>query len=363
MFNLSSRRKRTGLRPLSCAAALLGLLAAASPALAADAYLEAYMVKYDAEAGEANKTTITGSASPTENTATHVFISDWAPITAHWPFLHGAGCEELPDRRVSCVLEDDFIEVSLGDRNDHLDMQHTSAEVRTSVSGGPGDDGLWGGPASDLLSGSDGADTLKGRGGPDLLSGDGGVDTADYSERSAPVTVTLPEPPPPTAPYTGPITVEQSSIFDGPSRPEWPVPAGDDGEAGEGDDIQPNVENVYGGAGGDDLIGSAANNRITGLWGDDYIEGNAGNDTLLGRAGADALLGGAGDDRFYTEDGEKDWINCGPGRDRVVERDPFDYFGDFAVNRQRGALVVIEDPASGFVMAGGGCEFDWPDGS
>ena len=70
------------------------------------------------------------------------------------------------------------------------------------------------------------------------------------------------------------------------------MPAGDDGEAGEGDDIQPDVENVYGGAGGDHLIGSAANNRITGLWGDDYIEGNAGNDTLLGRAGADALLGG-----------------------------------------------------------------------
>lgn len=358
MFTMFRRRTRTGLRALSCAAALLGLLAAARPALASDAYLAPYLVKYDAADEEANQTTITGSGSPTENTGTHIFISDRTTITAHWPLSHGAGCQELPDKRVSCVLEDDFIEVSLADRNDSFDMQHTSPEVRASVSGGPGNDGLRGGPASDLLFGSDGADTLKGRGGPDLLSGHGGTDTADYSERSGPVTVTLPEP---TAPFTGPIVTGASSIFDPAPRPEWPVPAGDDGEAGEGDDVQADVENIWGGAGGDDLIGSSAGNRITGIWGDDYIDGNAGNDILLGRAGADALRGGAGNDVIDALDGEKDWIECGPGYDRVWA-DPFDYVGDFAVGRSRDALTVIEGPPSGqFVEAGGGCEDFDPD--
>lgn len=259
---------------------------------------------------------------------------------------------------MSCVLEDNFVEVALKDRNDRFSMDHTSTQVRTRVWGGAGDDGLRGGPASDLLFGSDGDDTLTGRGGPDLLSGNSGVDTADYSERNNPVNVTLPESPPPTPPSTDPIVGETSIL---PERPVWPVPAGDDGEASEGDDIQADVENVSGGAGGDDLFGSSADNRISGIWGDDYVEGNGGNDTLLGRAGADALRGGAGDDRINALDGEKDWIDCGPGAD-VVWADPFDYLGDFAVGRKRGALMVIEGPLSNqIVEAGGGCERFDPD--
>ena len=210
MFTMFRRRTRTGLRALSCAAALLGLLAAARPALASDAYLAPYLVKYDAATRRRTRPP-SRAVGANENTGTHIFISDRTTITAHWPLSHGAGCQELPDKRVSCVLEDDFIEVSLADRNDSFDMQHTSPEVRASVSGGPGNDGLRGGPASDLLFGSDGADTLKGRGGPDLLSGNGGTDTVDYSERSGRVTVTLPEP---TAPFTGPIVTGASSIFD-----------------------------------------------------------------------------------------------------------------------------------------------------
>ena len=159
---------------MRCSAlALIRLPAAAQPALAANAYLEPYKVMYDAEPNETNRTTITGSSSPTENTSTHIFISDWAPITAHWPPPTARAARGSPTTGVSCVLEDDFIEVSLGDRNDSFDMQHTSAEVRTTVQGGPGDDGLQGGPASDLLFGSAGADTLRGRGGPGGLSGDG----------------------------------------------------------------------------------------------------------------------------------------------------------------------------------------------
>ena len=351
---------------VGCAVALAGSVAAASPAIASNAYLEPYKVKYDAETGESNETTITGSGEPTEDTATQLYISDsGANITPHWPWLHAGGCEELPepDRRVACTLEDNFVEVRLGDLDDRFSMQHTSDAVHATVSGETGNDWLTGGPASDMLLGSSGADTLRGRGGADRLSGgDGTFDTVDYSDRTKAVRVTLPEPAPPTP--IGPIVTGVSSIFDGPPRPVWPTIAGDDGESGERDDVLADVENVNGGYGGDDLIGSSAANRLTGLAGDDYLEGNGGNDSLLGRAGVDALRGGPGDDHFYTLDGEVDWIDCGPGADVVVQADPFDYTGDFAVARRRGALDLtkVEPPAGLFTVdTSGGCERINPD--
>ena len=72
-----------------------------------------------------------------------------------------------------------------------------------------------------------------------MLFGGPGTDTADYSDRRDGVRVTLPEPPPATP-----------SI----SQPPWPAVAGNEGRPGEGDDIQADVENVWGGDGGDDLL-------------------------------------------------------------------------------------------------------------
>jgi len=60
---------------------------------------------------------------------------------------------------------------------------------------------------------------------------------------------------------------------------------------------------------GDRLIGTAAGERIYGRGGADRIDG---------RGGADCLWGGAGADRIHSRDGVRDWVDCGPGRDRAV---------------------------------------------
>jgi hypothetical protein len=73
------------------------------------------------------------------------------------------------------------------------------------------------------------------------------------------------------------------------------------------------------GGGHDDTIsGLGGNDTLTGGAGDDAIDGGSGNDIITGGSGADHLLGGPGSDTIYAADGERDTIDCGPGRDRVV---------------------------------------------
>ncbi|MFQ5426054.1 MAG: calcium-binding protein, partial [Gaiellales bacterium] len=122
--------------------------------------------------------------------------------------------------------------------------------------GGDADDTLLGSSAPNTLSGGPGNDLLNGRLGADYLVGGTGLDTADYSDRSAPVTADL----------------------DG---------AADDGESGEGDRIETDVESLVGGTGPDVLVG---NN------GDNILNGGAGDDTLDGALGADSIVGGPGVD-------------------------------------------------------------------
>ncbi len=76
--------------------------------------------------------------------------------------------------------------------------------------------------------------------------------------------------------------------------------------------------NVKGTAGNDALTGTASADRLTGGGGNDRLSGMAGNDVLVGGSGRDRLVGGAGNDRLETRDGERDAVDCGPGRDTVV---------------------------------------------
>ncbi len=141
------------------------------------------------------------------------------------------------------------------------------------LKGGPGDDVLTGGPARDLLVGDEGEDELDGGGGDDTVAegvgaaatealdadtfvGGPGVDKVDYTFATSGVRITL--------------------------RGD-----ADDGRPGEGDNVQPDVENGTGGAAGDTLIG---NDR------DNVFLGGAGNDSLVGGRGADDLSGQADDD-------------------------------------------------------------------
>jgi len=80
---------------------------------------------------------------------------------------------------------------------------------------------------------------------------------------------------------------------------------------------------LAGGAFDDVILGMGGNDTIPGGAGDDRLRGGDGNDVITGGAGADSLFGGPGSDTIYAADGERDTIDCGPGRDRVVA-DPFD---------------------------------------
>jgi Ca2+-binding RTX toxin-like protein len=182
----------------------------------------------------------------------------------------------------------------------------TIASDVEDIFGGSGADVLAGNEASNFLDGGPGADILTGLGGRDIFEGGAGADTfnggtgndvADYSLRSDPVMVTLDD-------------------------------SAGDGAAGEGDDVRTDVEDVFGGSGGDLLVGNPVSNLFAGGPGADRLSGGSGIDLLFGESGPDSLDGGADDDlfdagadddRLETRDGtpESD-IVCGSGQDFAV---------------------------------------------
>jgi hypothetical protein len=110
-----------------------------------------------------------------------------------------------------------------------------------------------------------------------------GTDTADYGITARALTVTL----------------------DG---------AANDGEPGERDNVQPDVENVVGGGLEDTFTGSARRNRLDGGSGEDYLDG-------AGGAGDEAIGGSAIDVLRLRDNGKRDVARCGSGRDfAIVDR-------------------------------------------
>jgi hypothetical protein len=99
---------------------------------------------------------------------------------------------------------------------------------------------------------------------------------------------------------------------------------GNSGAAGEGDFIDPNVNDAIGGTAGDTMIGGSGRNVFRGSAGDDTLRGNGGPDELIGEAGVDSLFGGAGDDVLDSADTVEDKImDCGTQSDRLFS-DPRD---------------------------------------
>jgi Ca2+-binding RTX toxin-like protein len=144
-----------------------------------------------------------------------------------------------------------------------------------NAGGGAGDDRLTGGSGGNVLSGGAGNDTIDGNSGSDRFAGGPGIDTADYSRRGGAVSVTLDD-------------------------------NADDGENGERDLVQTDVEAATGGSGNDTLTGSAGSNLLA---------GGAGDDRLAGGKGADRIEGGDGSDTVKSKDGVRENVLCGPGRD------------------------------------------------
>jgi Ca2+-binding RTX toxin-like protein len=201
-----------------------------------------------------------------------------------------------------------------------------AVQVRATVRGGAGADVILGGAASDTLQGEGGNDRLYGGlgndtvnggtgndllhggfgtelgaglytvgDGADTLIGGGGNDGADYSNRSAPLTLRL----------------------DG----------GASGAAGEGDSIRA-VVNAFGGVVDDVIVGTAGANTLSGGDGADTIYGLGGVDSLVGSRGGDRAFGNEGSDFFLLSgDATQDQYNRGPGstRDQLdLDRSPPD---------------------------------------
>ncbi len=189
--------------------------------------------------------------------------------------------------------------------------------------GGDDDDTLWGDAGNDTVAGGDGADSMVGGAGADWISGWAGVDTVSYDDHSAPVTVTL----------------------DGSAN---------DGVAGEGDNINPGVENLVGGAGGDALSGDDGPNTITGgkgvdmlngLGAADQLDGGAGKDVLNGGDGPDTITGGTEEDKLYGDAGYDD-LRGGPGNDQLHGGADGDY-ADYSLSSSAVKVDLKAHSASG----------------
>jgi Ca2+-binding RTX toxin-like protein len=201
--------------------------------------------------------------------------------------------------------------------NDTIDGTLYTGGGTLALWGGGGDDiiygsvqndSLYGQAGNDTLYGADGADRLYGGTGNDVYYGDAGndtfwqeaaadgddeffggagIDTLNYQKRINGVTVT---------------------IGNG---------LADDGETGEFDAVDADVENVTGGGGNDVLVGSLADNTLMGNDGDDELYGGAGRDELRAGNGADILVGDAGPDKLFGDAGA-DSLDGGTGNDTLT---------------------------------------------
>ncbi len=138
---------------------------------------------------------------------------------------------------------------------------------------------------ADVIVGNEGKDTIDAGGGNDVIKGGGGADYIDGGEGRD------------TATYEDSTVGVEVSLKTG---------KGKFGTA-EGDTLV-DVEDLYGSAYDDKLIGNI---------GDNTLNGAGGNDTLKGGGGADYLVGGDGNDVLEI-DGTDDTADGGEGIDTLV---------------------------------------------
>src|SRR4051794_1631882 len=283
------------------AAVLLGL---AAPALAGTASVSGDgELRYQAAPGEVNAVTIDEGLL-----GGSYRIADTAGVTA------GSNCLAVDAHTASCSGVDTAV-VDLADGDDTLT---SGSALRVVAGGGPGDDqlttgagddNLAGGPGDDVLVAGDGRDGLRGGAGDDSESGQGGEDIF-YAGPGADV-------------MRGGGGDDIADYGIDTDRPDFDRPVSvsldgvaDDGEAGEGDDVEPDVEGVVGGNGDDTLVGNDGDNYLGGGGGDNVLDGRGGNDELGAGPGDDRLTGGDGYDQLWPGTGH-DSVSGGPGVDAV----------------------------------------------
>ncbi|WP_026622959.1 Ca2+-binding RTX toxin-like protein (plasmid) [Ensifer sp. WSM1721] len=179
-----------------------------------------------------------------------------------------------------------------------------------NIVGGSAGDALTGDAAANKLSGARGNDWLKGGGGADILDGGEDFDTADYSDKTAAIAVTL------NGSNLVTVTV-----------------------GGVAEDSVAKVENIVGGSGDDTITGDTVANTFRGGSGADTLDGGDGSDTadfsdktqsvllaLNGAANAIATIGGTAEDTVRNIEN----VIGGSANDQLT--------GDAAANTFRGGL-------------------------
>jgi Ca2+-binding RTX toxin-like protein len=162
-----------------------------------------------------------------------------------------------------------------------------------------GNDSLFAGAGNDVLQGGGGDDLLQGGAGNDTINGGIGFDTADYSDASAGVAVTLANQAQPQA--TGGGGTDQLSGI----------------EALIGSDFN---DMLSGDATPNSLLGREGSDIIDGGFGNDTLDGGDGNDSLAGGGGSDIIEGGAGfDTAFFTGNRSDYTINSSGGITTLID--------------------------------------------
>lgn len=190
---------------------------------------------------------------------------------------------------------DSFISIENLAGSNWADML-TGDDAANRLLGGGGNDTLIGGGGDDKLIGGAGDDVLIGGAGDDYMVGDAGADRFDGGEGE-----------------------DQVSYHNSTSRVTVNLATGTGGGDAAGDRFV-SVENVYGTAYGDTLIGDEAGNRLWGNGGNDYLFGAGGFDRIYGGNGDDTIDGGLGDDWFVGGSGADVFkFTAGWGKDTVSD--------------------------------------------
>ena len=78
------------------------------------------------------------------------------------------------------------------------------------------------------------------------------------------------------------------------------------------------ADTIKGLKGADRVLGRDGSDEVRGNRGADEVRGGGGPDEVYGGLASDSLYGRFGDDSLFAKDGVRDFVYCGPGRDRAV---------------------------------------------
>lgn len=199
----------------------------------------------------------------------------------------------------------------------------TDAPIKTetfnlNATGDKYDNMIWGNNADNVIKGMNGNDTLYGGGGNDLIRGGNGNDIIVGNNVSE-IDINI---------FKNHVSDNIGTILDKIQVSDNTLTGINDIYGDAGDDIIIGGNNsdliyggkgndyIYGGDGRNAIYGEAGNDIIIGGFDNDRLFGGAGNDYLYGFADDDTIDGGAGNDHIYGGGGN-DRIETGKGNDTV----------------------------------------------